>query len=141
MNLVLGRAQLDSIDEILREHLIGIGAQSAILIDTAGNIVVVAGSGTESPDVYSLAALAAANFGAMNSMAQIIGEHEFSLLFHKGQKENIHLSKVNENFLLLNIFGNQVSLGFLRLKVTKVIEELLAILDGQEMRSACEGDN
>ncbi|MEN6464953.1 MAG: roadblock/LC7 domain-containing protein [Syntrophaceae bacterium] len=131
MNLVLGRAQLDSIDAILTENLLGIGAQTAILIDTAGNIVVVAGNGSGSPDVYSLAALAAANFGAMNSMAQIIGEHEFSLLFHKGQRENIHLSKVNDNFLLLNIFNNQVSLGFLRLKVTKVIEELLGILEGE----------
>lgn len=128
MNLVLGRVELESIDKILMEHLIGIGAQTAILIDTAGNIVVVVGNGDGSPDVYSLAALAAANFGAMNSMAKIIGEHEFSLLFHKGQKENIHLSKVNDNFLLLSIFSNQVSLGFLRLKVSKVVEDLLGIL-------------
>jgi predicted regulator of Ras-like GTPase activity (Roadblock/LC7/MglB family) len=128
MNLVLGRVELESIDKILTEHLIGIGAQTAILIDTAGNIVVVVGNGDGSPDVYSLAALAAANFGAMNSMAKIIGEHEFSLLFHKGQKENIHLSKVNDDFLLLSIFSNQVSLGFLRMKVSKVIEDLLGIL-------------
>jgi len=128
MNLVLGRIQLDSIDKILTDNLIGIGAQTALLIDTAGNIVAVAGNGSGTPDVYSLSALAAANFGAMNSMAKIIGEHEFSLLFHKGQKENIHLSKVNDNFLLLSIFTNQVSLGFLRLKVTKVIEDLLGIL-------------
>jgi len=131
MNLVLGRAQLDSINAILTDNLISIGAQTAILIDTAGNIVVVAGNGSGSPDVYSLAALAAANFGAMNSMAQIIGEHEFSLLFHKGQRENIHLSKVNDNFLLLNIFNNQISLGFLRLKVTRVIDDLLGILEGE----------
>lgn len=128
MNLVLGRAELESIDKILMDNLIGIGAQTAILIDTAGNIVVSVGGGDGAPDVYSLAALAAANFGAMNSMAKIIGEHEFSLLFHKGQKENIHLSKVNDNFLLLSIFNNQVSLGFLRLKVSKVIEDLLGIL-------------
>jgi len=131
MNLVLGRVELESIDKILTEHLIGIGAQTAILIDTAGNIVVVVGNGDGSPDVYSLAALAAANFGAMNSMAKIIGEHEFSLLFHKGQKENIHLSKVNDDFLLLSIFSNQVSLGFLRMKVSKVIEDLLSILQKQ----------
>jgi predicted regulator of Ras-like GTPase activity (Roadblock/LC7/MglB family) len=129
MNLVLGREQLDNIDAILTEQLISIGAQTAILIDTAGNIVVVAGNGSDAPDVYSLAALAAANFGAMNSMAKIIGEHEFSLLFHKGQRENIHLTKVNDNFLLLSIFTNQVSLGFLRLRVTKVIEDLLVILE------------
>lgn len=129
MNLVLGRIQLESIDRILTDNLIGIGAQTAILIDTAGNIVASVGSGDGTPDVYSLAALAAANFGAMNSMAKIIGEHEFSLLFHKGQKENIHLSKVSDDFLLLSIFSNQVSLGFLRLKVSKVIDDLIGILE------------
>jgi hypothetical protein len=36
---------------------------------------------------------------------------------------------VNEDCLLINIFDNQVSLGFLRLKVTKVIEELNAVMD------------
>jgi predicted regulator of Ras-like GTPase activity (Roadblock/LC7/MglB family) len=64
----------------------------------------------------------------MSCMAKIVGEDEFSLLFHKGQKENIYFSKVNEDFLLVNIFDNQISLGFLRLKMAKVIEELLGIL-------------
>lgn len=130
MNLKLGRVQLESIEATLRDNLIAIGAQTSILIDTAGNIIAnVNGSGRDTADVYSLAALAAANFGAMNTMAKIVGEQEFSLLFHKGKKENIHLTKVNEDCLLINIFDNQVSLGFLRLKVTKVIEDLNTVMD------------
>ncbi len=131
MNLMLGQKQLDGIQHALTENLIRIGAQSAILIDTAGNIVVATDNGSGARDVYSLAALAAANFGAMNSMAKIVGEDEFSLLFHKGQKENIHLSKVNDDFLLISIFNNQVSLGFLRLKVANVIDELTLLLMAQ----------
>ncbi|MFA7464584.1 MAG: roadblock/LC7 domain-containing protein, partial [Syntrophales bacterium] len=99
-----------------------------MLIDTAGNIIAVVNNGSDIRDVYSLAALAAANFGAMNSMAKIVGEDEFSLLFHKGRTENIHLSKVNRDFLLINIFTNQLSLGFLRMKVAEVIKDLLGIL-------------
>jgi len=30
--------------------------------------------------------------------------------------------------LLINIFNNQISLGFLRLKMAKVVEELLEVL-------------
>ncbi len=129
MNLILGRVQLESIEATLKDNLIAIGAQTSILIDTAGNIIANVNNGRDTADVYSLAALAAANFGAMNTMAKIVGEHEFSLLFHKGKKENIHLTKVNEDCLLINIFDNQVSLGFLRLKVTKVIEDLTAVMD------------
>jgi len=128
MNLILGQAQLNKIHDILSENLLTIDVQCAILIDTAGNIIASVNNGDDISDIYSLAALAAANFGAMSSMAQIVGEDEFSLLFHKGQKENIYFSKVSDDFLLINIFNNQVSLGFLRLKVAGVIEELLDVL-------------
>ncbi len=128
MNLILGQEQLNKIHDILSNNLLTIDVQCAILIDTAGNIIASVNNGNDIHDIYSLAALAAANFGAMSSMAQIIGEDEFSLLFHKGQKENIYFSKVSEDYLLVNIFNNQVSLGFLRLKVAGVIEELLRVL-------------
>jgi len=126
--LILGQEQLNKIHDILSNNLLTIDVQCAILIDTAGNIIASVNNGNDIRDIFSLAALAAANFGAMSSMAQIIGEDEFSLLFHKGQKENIYFSKVSEDYLLINIFNNQVSLGFLRLKVAGVIEELLGVL-------------
>jgi predicted regulator of Ras-like GTPase activity (Roadblock/LC7/MglB family) len=120
--------QLDQIHDTLTTNLIRSGVQSVILIDTAGNIIASIDNGSNSLDLYSMAALAAANFGAMSSMARIVGEDEFSLLFHKGQKENIYFSKVNDDFLLVNIFNNQISLGFLRLKMAKVIQDLIDIL-------------
>jgi predicted regulator of Ras-like GTPase activity (Roadblock/LC7/MglB family) len=126
--MMLGQVQLDKIHDTLTENLIGSGVNSVMLIDTAGNVIASIDNATVSLDMYSLAALAAANFGAMSCMAKIVGEDEFSLLFHKGQKENIYFSKVSDDFLLVNIFDNQISLGFLRLKMAKVIEELVAIL-------------
>ena len=126
--MILGQKQLDKIHETLTENLISSGVQSVMLIDTAGNVIASINHGKESIDLYSLAALAAANFGAMSCMARIVGEDEFSLLFHKGEKENIYFSKVNEELLLVNIFTNQISLGFIRLKMSKVVEELLSIV-------------
>ncbi len=130
MSLILGQEQLDRIHASLRGNLIDAGVQSVILIDTAGNIISSVNNKDRrnNIDIYSLAALAAANFGAMSSMAKIVGENEFSLLFHKGKKENFYFSKVNDDFLLINIFNNQISLGLLRLKVAKVIEDLLDFL-------------
>ncbi len=127
--MILGQKQLDKIHDTLTDNLIGSGVQSVMLIDTAGNVIASVNSGGgETIDLYSLAALAAANFGAMSCMARIVGEDEFSLLFHKGEKENIYFCKVNEELLLVNIFNNQLSLGFLRLKMSKVVEELLELL-------------
>ena len=128
MNLSLGGEQLDKIYDTMKSSLIEIGVETVLLLDTAGNVITSVDDGTDRHDVYSLAALAAANFSAMRSMAKIAGEEEFSLLFHRGQKENIYLSAVSDDFLLFVIFNNEMPLGLLRLKVAKVIGELLGVL-------------
>ena len=116
--------QLDSIESILAEDLIQVGANSVIFVDMAGNIIARCDNGEDKHDVYSLAALGAGNFGAVNAMANIVGEDEFSLLFHKGQKESLHFTKVGEESLLIIIFGKEVSLGFLRLKVAEAVKKI-----------------
>lgn len=128
MDYNLGHEQLTKIEEVLQEDLMGMGVHCVIFIDMAGNIVVNLDDGNIKHDVYSLAALAAGNFGAVSAMAQMIGEEDFSLLFHKGEKESIHFSKVLDDFLLIVIFGHDISLGLLRLKVTESIEKIEKIL-------------
>ena len=104
--------------------LSGLIAASAILVWSKANT-------SQSLVMLTLAAFTG---GAVSAMAKIIGEEEFSLLFHKGKKENIHFSRVAEDFLMVSIFGNDVSLGFLRLKVAetiKAIRSILAEISGQ----------
>jgi predicted regulator of Ras-like GTPase activity (Roadblock/LC7/MglB family) len=122
------KQQIESIENILQEELIDLGVQSVILMDLAGNVIVNLENGDSSHDVYSLAALAAGNYGAVSAMANIIGEQEFSLLFHKGEEESIHFSKVVDDLLLLTIFNKNVSLGFLRLKVAEAIKRIQVLI-------------
>ena len=122
------KQQIESIENILQEELIDLGVQSVILMDLAGNVIVNLENGDASHDVYSLAALAAGNYGVVSAMANIIGEQEFSLLFHKGEEESIHFSKVVEDLLLLTIFNKNVSLGFLRLKVAEAIKRIQVLI-------------
>lgn len=124
----LSKEQFDRIEGILEEELLELGVQCVLLIDLAGNIIVNLDDGKIEHDIYSLAALAAGNFGAVSAMAKIVGEEDFSLLFHKGEKESIHFSKVVEDLLLVTIFGKEVSLGFLRLKVTEAINKIREML-------------
>ena len=129
MSYTLGQEQLDGIEEILQRDLIDVGVRCVFLIDMAGNIIANRDNGKAKHDVYSLAALAAGNFGAVSAMAKIIGEGEFSPLFHKGKKENIHFNKIVTEFLLITIFSNDISLGFLRLKVNETVEKIKQILE------------
>jgi predicted regulator of Ras-like GTPase activity (Roadblock/LC7/MglB family) len=129
LSYTLGQKQLESIEVILQQDLIDVGVRCVFLIDMAGNIIANQDNGKIKHDVYSLAALAAGNFGAVSAMAKIIGEGEFSLLFHKGKKENIHFNKIITDFLLITIFSNDISLGFLRLKVNEAVEKIKQILE------------
>jgi len=123
----LGHEQLEHIENVLGEDLIKSGVHSVLLIDMAGNIIAKCDNGNCDHDLYSLAALASANFAAVDTMAKIVGEEEFSLLFHKGERESIHFSKVNNEFLLITIFGKEVALGLLRLKVAEAVEKINSV--------------
>ncbi len=124
----IGKEQINSIEEVLGKDFIDGGVQCAVLIDVAGNVVVERDNGVVKHDIYALAALAAGNFGAITEMAKIIGEGEFALLFHKGKEKSIHFSRVTDDFLLITIFGHEMSLGFLRLKVAELIGKIEKIL-------------
>ena len=123
----LDQEQLEKTEAILEDDLIESGINVALVVDLAGHIIAYSRSDSCGHEVYSLAALAAGNFGAVNAMAQMVGEDEFSLLFHKGTDENLHFSKIDEELLLITTFGNEVSLGFLRLKIAEAIERIRAI--------------
>ena len=129
MDFVFSQEQLSAIEDVLKEELMELGVHCVCMIDMAGNIVATLDDDSVTHDIYSLAALAAGNFGAVSAMAKIIGEEEFSLLFHKGEKENIHFSKIMTDFLLITIFGKETSLGFLRLKVAESVRKIQRILE------------
>ncbi len=128
MDYTLSERHLQGIEDVLEANFRELGVHSVILIDMAGNIIANIDNGEMRHDIYSLAALAAGNFGAVSAMANIIGEDDFSLLFHKGEKESIHFTKVTTDFLLITIFGKEVSLGFLRLRVAEAIGKIQKIL-------------
>ncbi|MCB2180904.1 MAG: roadblock/LC7 domain-containing protein [Desulfobulbaceae bacterium] len=125
----VSQEQLEDIDAILKGDLLSIGVHCTIIIDVAGNTIAQIDDGHCTFDVAAFAALAAGNFAAVDAMAKLVGEEQFSLHFHRGESESIHFSKVNEDILLICIFGQDVSLGFLRLKTAEVIDKIKSIWD------------
>lgn len=126
---IVSQEQLEKMDMILTDKLIKLGVDCVIVIDMAGNIITAKDNGESKYDVYSFAALAAGNFATVDAMAKLVGEEEFSLLFHKGQESSIHFSKIDDELLLIAMFGQDISLGFLRLNVVDAIEKIKKLWD------------
>ncbi len=125
---IMNQGQLTAIERALREKLIESGVVCVILINMAGNTIAAHDNGGCDFDTAAFAALAAGNFAAVDAMARLVGESEFSLLFHKGEKSSIHFSKVNEELLLITMFEKEIALGLVRLKVADTITEINSIV-------------
>jgi predicted regulator of Ras-like GTPase activity (Roadblock/LC7/MglB family) len=101
-------------------------AKAIFLIDKNGQMIASCGE-TQGIDMASLASLTAGNIAATGGLAQLIGEEEFSILFHEGERDNLHISIVAKKVILLVIFDSRSSLGLVRLRVKKASEELSQI--------------
>lgn len=121
---VFRQKQINRAELFLKKALMKYGLNCILLIDMAGNTVAVQDNGRCKHDYYSLAALASANFAAVDNMAKIVGEKEFSLLFHKGKKDCTHLNKVNDDLLLISLFSSELPLGLMRLRIMDIARKL-----------------
>ncbi len=86
----------DVIDRLLKEA----NARVIFLVDKNGQLISGVGE-TERFDTTSLASLTAGNIAATGGLAKLIGEKEFSILFHEGEKDNLHISIVGGRVILV----------------------------------------
>jgi len=115
-----------TINKVLEDLLEYISAKCLLLIDKAGQLITSVGDITKI-DIPSFATLSAADFAATSQLASIIGENEFSTLFHQGKNENIYVSIVASKVILAVIFDNRTTLGLVRLRVKQASAQLEAI--------------
>ena len=54
----------------------------------------------------------------------MLGETEFSVLFHQGKNENIHIALVAERALVVVIFDDRTTLGMVRLYADELTQRL-----------------
>jgi predicted regulator of Ras-like GTPase activity (Roadblock/LC7/MglB family) len=127
MNIIITKKDLEKIDFCLNKIVSSSRAHSVLLIDRSGQLIAQHGN-TPGIDILSLSALTAANFGATAEIARILGEEEFTLLFHKGKSENVYFSAIGEDVIMVTLFDDNTSLGVIRLQINKIIDELSKIL-------------
>jgi predicted regulator of Ras-like GTPase activity (Roadblock/LC7/MglB family) len=121
--LVFYEQDLEKIDRMLDEFIKLSKSKCVLLIDKDGHMVTKVGSTTDY-DTDTISALVAGSFAATKEMARILGEEEFSLMFHQGAKDNIQLSLVGERTIIAVIFDDRTTVGMVRLYSNEVSKKL-----------------
>jgi len=127
-DLVMYEEEFQRIDSELQKLHQQSNAKVVFLVDKNGQLIASAGE-THDIDTTSLASLTAGNIAATGGIARLLGEKEFTILFHEGEKDNIHISLVGQRIILVVIFDQRSSLGLVRLRVKKATEALARIFD------------
>jgi len=127
-DLVMYEEEFQKIDVELQKLHKQSNSKVVFLIDKNGQLIASAGE-THDIDTTSLASLTAGNIAATGGIARLLGEREFTILFHEGEKDNIHISLIGQRVILVVIFDQRSSLGLVRLRVKKASETLVRIFD------------
>ncbi len=127
--VILNGKQYDAITKILQELATKTKASAILFADMSGQLISQRGN-TENMNTTVLSALAASDFAATSEMAKLVGEEaKFKLLFHEGDKRNVYLSNVGDDFFLVVVFDVSVTLGLIRIYTKKAIEDLSTALE------------
>lgn len=122
-NLIIYEEEIATIDGLLKKMLKGSEAKCALLVDKDGHMITRQGF-THTLDTTALAALLAGSFASTKEIAKLVGEPEFSVLFHQGKKDHIHMSIVGERSILVVIFDDRTTIGMVRLYAKESAKEL-----------------
>jgi predicted regulator of Ras-like GTPase activity (Roadblock/LC7/MglB family) len=114
------------------------GAHSALLVDRGGQLLAQAGD-PPAFDATTFATLTAADFSANDQLARLLGETDFSSLFHQGERESMLVADIAHRAILVVLFDARTTLGLVRLRLRPVAEDLARIVDAMASRAAQAG--
>lgn len=124
MGLTITESQLTEINAALGEMLTDSKASSVLLINSDDGSLIASHGPTEELDTVSLAALVAGAFASTREVARLVGEPEFTMLFHEGKHHHVHVNVAGGHGLLMTMFDDDTTIGMVRLCARKAAMRL-----------------
>lgn len=113
-DMILFPEDIDRLNVILEQLAAKANLLLAVLINKDGRLLTYQGS-LEKIDTVSMAALVAGNSASTLAIANLMGETEFSAMYHQGKNRHIFIEVVDENTFLCLIFDDRTNID--RVKV------------------------
>jgi predicted regulator of Ras-like GTPase activity (Roadblock/LC7/MglB family) len=135
--LVMQQEDFDRVLAIINKLVRDANSKGVFVVDKAGQLIAEAGE-MRGVDSTSLASLTAGCVAATGGLAKIVGEEEFPIHFHQGERDNLHMSLVGDRMILVVVFDERSSLGLVRLRVKKAGNELGRLFEHIRKRTETE---
>ena len=127
--LVFYTQDVERLDGELDAFLEMAAAKCALLIDKEGHLVTRRGEPLNGIPMESISALVAGSFAATREMARLLGEQEFTCLFHQGQRDSIQIQLIGNRTLLAVLFDERTNLGLVRFYGQETARNLAQVFD------------
>jgi predicted regulator of Ras-like GTPase activity (Roadblock/LC7/MglB family) len=122
-DVILTRDDAHRLNLVLTKLVDSARIDCVMLINKSGRLLT-SQSETADFDRTSLAALIAGAFASTTAVANMIGESEFTALYHQGKKRNTHICLVDDNTILTVLFDKRTTLDKVRHFIKEYTGEL-----------------
>jgi predicted regulator of Ras-like GTPase activity (Roadblock/LC7/MglB family) len=120
---ILGADDVSRFEELLNCLIAETRCRSAFLVDRAGRLLTSAGD-RAGLDETAFASLASAGFAASTQLAALLGEEEFTSLYHHGHDRSMFVADVAGAAVLAVLFDSRTTLGMIRIKTKALVPGL-----------------
>jgi len=110
---VLNKADIDIVDGVLQEMLRKTEASVALLVEKAGYLIHQCGN-PDTMDTATFATLGSNAYNAVQFMASMVNENNFSSMYQQGENFSTLMLNVDENALLVVVFGAHLTVGSMK---------------------------
>jgi predicted regulator of Ras-like GTPase activity (Roadblock/LC7/MglB family) len=100
------------------------GAESALVADYGGNLIVACGPAGGDSSLHTMGALAAGAFSATRELAALVHEPGFHTMIHQGERHSMFLQGIGREFIILVVFDPKTTVGLVKLYTGKLVQEM-----------------
>jgi predicted regulator of Ras-like GTPase activity (Roadblock/LC7/MglB family) len=126
-DMILFPEDIDHLNTVLSQLVTKANLLLAVLINKDGRLLTNQGS-LELVDTVSLAALVAGNSASTLAIANLVGETEFSTMYHQGRDKHIYIAVVDDNTFLALVFDDRTNIDRVKVFARQFDRQLKAAL-------------
>lgn len=129
---------LDRLNTVMRELLEKSEANVALLVEKAGYLIHQCGSQADI-DTTTFATLGSNAYNAVQFMAQLVNENNFTSMYQQGENFSTLMVNVDENCLLVIVFPTHLTVGSMKYYATPAARSIAECIQLASARAPGQG--